>query len=1727
MNKIKRIKMIVVMLVFIVGILASTSVQAFLVYKEHQQAVLKGGYFYPNTALPGGTFFCIQPGGAFHPSMTRGEYEQYPVGSYMPTGDNNYVCETCSGTYNKPWGDNTKYYYKYELTETINALEHQDAAYALAEACERGKLISWDTAYAIWESSISSPNRIGDYDLIDEAKAYKEFYELIHNGTTDNFENLIKDNSSNIDVMVKQDEGYYIVGPFTIEYPDGAYNGKNRFSWIEKIKAVTDAGTYEVAVLNADGAQINNFGKEGTTSLNNTEFYIKFYSKEATNVSLKIEFVYLESCSASMKKYEGIQINRNWKKETSSTKCSAHGYNASWDSSKNDSNGNGVQDEGEVGDWIPNLKDRIRYKAEDSNGSATQVLMALEGQATKNYKKVTKVFPDTPIDLTMKIAGYVFLDKDEGKVNEGNNKKDGDEGLKGVEVYLHEASGAGVNEYKEKHVHSGSSSLGTGCYTTPVYHKHSGNETEAIYHTHTWECYKHDENGNVIDASGNILYDADRNFKQEGQKVKICGKNDSSEANPTVDSYKNTCAGIVTYSNVNFTCARQENVTIDYYNVGCNKKEGETVESTKPVKVRVLTGDDGGYVFDNLNAMNKYYVEFVYNGMLYTNVARGEGNGEDISKSTEEAQGRTGNRQSFNDKFAEIKSYPNNYESPSRRAYNKVFLQEEIADTFKTIANNFGSHGNSDEEVFAYDCRISAYSTEQYPLVNMFTLNEFAEKNIGNDVYKWIYGGEYDQLHVNLGIKARPTFDLAIYKDVLKADVIINGQKETYEYDARKSDEHEFGFGINKEAYSEGYWTGVSEAEYLQGLREAYMSSNKTYANAKQTREIEKDSYDLDIRTEEIINGKGESATPVQRNINKSEESGGQYLNDEEYKINKDYNLQGDNRLKIRVTYKLSIRNQSNIVGAVTELVDYYDYNYKFYEAYVGNASGGKTGNVKVTIQKEDGIEVIDGFEFKDRQEDGNEIKDGNDYQYVSKYGNETQYKSNQGKYHTIYLVPEVELRLGNAEQQFIYITLELVGPNNDAGDLLSSKLPNTELLTVLNLTEINGYKTYSSKDATQDDGSKTPGLVDIDSNPGNLNISGIEELTQENIVNYRSTYEDDTSRAPVYIYKLLESRTIEGTVFEDMTATGMDIHTKEDRNGNGKLDRGETGIKGVIVDLLEIKDDDQMVLRATTVTNADGWYGFTGFLPGEYTIRYIYGSDDVTAMSTSSAFIQGANAKSYNGQDYQATTFTKHPVNGMTEVPYKVDSNEYDNDTLTVPLTTRYTKNNEAGRNNGERSEYIGIKYINDYTQQQEADFDNNQDKQMIKKYNDNTYYWYADTNESMVGNSDAYDDEARVSQVIAYSKSEYGREITNHKAEVFNSYVNPQPEHITQAENRALASELERRTYRYAYTTQMQIEVEYAKETVTGNQGQSEYKHAITGVDFGIVERPRSELVIDQDVQDIKVTLSDGTVLVDTANDIRNDILWANEDSEKYVIYGDPVEGYGKKEKISIYMDDELISGAKLEITYKITITNNSEKDSNSTTRAKTIINYVANNLNFDLADNGNLWKVVKKSDIQLIDNNNKTLINNELVDLSTQTTILQATGNNPIVDTSLLPGDSISTTLKLKKTLSAESSEDDLKYTNLTEIVEIDNDVGRYDHGAIPGNQSLEEQPREHDTSGASRYDEIDKLNRSYPPDGEIIITPPTGSQYIYYVLGITVTAILAIGIILIKKFVLRKE
>lgn len=157
-------------------------------------------------------------------------------------------------------------------------------------------------------------------------------------------------------------------------------------------------------------------------------------------------------------------------------------------------------------------------------------------------------------------------------------------------------------------------------------------------------------------------------------------------------------------------------------------------------------------------------------------------------------------------------------------------------------------------------------------------------------------------------------------------------------------------------------------------------------------------------------------------------------------------------------------------------------------------------------------------------------------------------------------------------------------------------------------------------------------GLIDCDSQPGNLNTNG---------------FEDDSDKARTF--QLLDpngERILTGYVWDN-----------KDTSHNSKVD-------GVIVQLIELKEingkkyeyiwqetvsgsgtgkmlsDDGKSLKDYTYTKSTGTYKFQGFIPGNYIVRFIYG-DGTTYDLTE-------NVIKYNGQDYKSVaTVNDHSNEG------------------------------------------------------------------------------------------------------------------------------------------------------------------------------------------------------------------------------------------------------------------------------------------------------------------------------------------------------------------------------------------------------------------------------------------------------------------------------------------------
>ena len=109
---------------------------------------------------------------------------------------------------------------------------------------------------------------------------------------------------------------------------------------------------------------------------------------------------------------------------------------------------------------------------------------------------------------------------------------------------------------------------------------------------------------------------------------------------------------------------------------------------------------------------------------------------------------------------------------------------------------------------------------------------------------------------------------------------------------------------------------------------------------------------------------------------------------------------------------------------------------------------------------------------------------------------------------------------------------------------------------------------------------------------------------------------------------------------------------------------------------------------------------------------------------------------------------------------------------------------------------------------------------------------------------------------------------------------------------------------------------------KTVISKLIDNKIKFIIPNIDLGIVERAKQSLTIDKKVESINIVLANGQTIVDAKFDKDGNIVGTT----KGVNYA-PAEN--EKTQIWISLDSELIQGANADITYKISVNNNSEKD------------------------------------------------------------------------------------------------------------------------------------------------------------------------------------------------------
>ena len=562
--------------------------------------------------------------------------------------------------------------------------------------------------------------------------------------------------------------------------------------------------------------------------------------------------------------------------------------------------------------------------------------------------------------------------------------------------------------------------------------------------------------------------------------------------------------------------------------------------------------------------------------------------------------------------------------------------------------------------------------------------------------------------------------------------------------------------------------------------------------------------------------------------------------------------------------------------------------------------------------------------------------------------------------------------------------------------------------------------------------------------------------------------------------------------------------------------------------------------------------------------------------VTTSDDKVLGLNNKSFNGQDYKSTVYQK----GIAQDP--------------------------TGANR------LGIKEFVDYDNQNYSE-----NGQISNGTNKNVMYYYnIAKGDSQKGISDAKDVEAFRKYVNAYSNGETQKSkgLRNEINEILRSFEKVSTNTIAdngstwnaqkQREQQiTMLKELMKETKMVAQSGVIDLETEYNRTSVEGqadkkfrfntwNSGRgdtydigqppkntaadTELVNTVDDLDLGLVQRPEAQLKLTKNIGNFKLVLANGTTMFDAEpgqsvnnlyfgkhnghtaeydNDHPGEFNLNPKGLRLTNVHVNKKNGKNTPELVQGYMDDELMDGSHVEVTYNLTVENVGEVDyldnqfyytgitkdnsdnNKSKTSAKTIVDYVTNSFKFDKDSqnsDGKKWTVRNKDELiasTKTNNYKDDLVNRVYKDeLSGYTTLL----TTDELSAELVPqagknkGNNKATgSLKLSTLVSSTKNANDLVYNNLAEIVQTENSLGRRAQYSINGNQKMANQ-----TVGADAISEIDENDNRYnqftPVDlvnpaeidadsaQKVVLLPPTGENRNY--IKVVIPVIIGLSIVM---------
>ena len=595
--------------------------------------------------------------------------------------------------------------------------------------------------------------------------------------------------------------------------------------------------------------------------------------------------------------------------------------------------------------------------------------------------------------------------------------------------------------------------------------------------------------------------------------------------------------------------------------------------------------------------------------------------------------------------------------------------------------------------------------------------------------------------------------------------------------------------------------------------------------------------------------------------------------------------------------------------------------------------------------------------------------------------------------------------------------------------------------------------------------------------------------------------YDEDAAPAMKLLIENPSTRKITGQVFDD-------------ENEDGIMNEGEVGIDGVKVSIYDeygtkIKDTVTSTNKADGSNIANkGTYEFNGIPEGKYSLEFTYGDENTVLpkLYTESTDENGNIMKDTNGNIVIAddNTNSNWIYNGQT-----------------LP------------RNNNKSYNALEYQSTNAYKIEQDNDF------------------WYRDEKRANTVYSDATDDSTKRAAADNTLNTNGKGIMNNAKAELLYSYRGSEynKDYIETLINNAVSAKTNK--FKINSMNTESTEFSYTGDTEDGSSYEDEHGNLVgTGsnakINFGVRPREMTNLKVVKKVDNVKIYTSSGNSNVDASYN-NGTVGQAGR-----VQWSPGNEQNGNRGYIWIQRSEEEIIGAKLEITYNITVRDESEDKIAG--EEVTIVDYVQDGMNFDKNsyEDNKSWEIATASTKDNISKIGDVNINKN-IDLTNVSTVVT---KKVTLDEN---GESEDIKITLTKTLNSYSNTDIDAYTNYVEVIQtVTPGLARKDKNSIPGNFDPQRETTIEGNIGAignlqnvitkaliSReivlvpYDgqvpteyenESIRLERDTAKAQETIsITAETGENRAttYYILAFAVIAVFATGVGVIVTKVIKKK